>query len=408
MMHSDGESIVDQPADRRENFVPLHTVDLVEYLAQNATIDEQDEKQFRKIAALILALLHHLYRQRHEQLTYIYAPLDPDCDRMLRSVPTDEKREQLIAELFEQTEDALHRANYHKLGEEDIRQAIDAASQWGVRMRVNFALLQRLDVYARGFVIGKRKYRNWRNWFRLETVDVQLYQRILIVFHTSPELASSQFDSRRVYLRLFKNVPRQDIDMMLPATGIQMSWIDHSKIVVPSLYAVGITLYRFLRNVFLLAFFGVFKTVGLIVLVVFAIGFGIKSMFTYRTNTKRRYLLNMAQSLYYQSLDNNAGVLFRLLEDGEQQEACEAILAYFVTAILPQKSGPLSLQEIDDACEQVLLDATGLRVDFDVENTVHNLMHLGILHADADGWSALPPDQALRKLDATWDNWFNV
>ena len=57
-------------------------------------------------------------------------------------------------------------------------------------------------------------------------------------------------------------------------------------------------------------------------------------MLTYRTNTKRRYMLNMTQSLYYQNLDNNAGVLLRLLEEGEQQEACEAILAYFATTFL--------------------------------------------------------------------------
>ena len=195
--------------------------------------------------------------------------------------------------------------------------------------------------------------------------------------------------------------------MMLPATGIQMTWLDHSKIVVPSLYAVAITLWRFLRNVVLLAFFGVFKTIGLILLVLFAVGFGIKSMFTYRTNTRRRYMLNMTQNLYYQNLDNNAGVLLRLLEEGEQQEACEAILAYFVAAVMMPNREARSLEQIDEECETILLDATGLDVDFDVESTARNLVRLGIFEMRGDRWVALPMLDAKRRLDETWDNWFS-
>lgn len=407
MPHLDGDTIVDQPEGRRENYVPLHTMDVVDFLAQHPQLSSDEVSRFREVASLILSLLHHLYRQHHEQLLYTYAPLDPDRDRLLRSVPTTKKRDQLATELFRLTAEALLRANYHKLNDEDIQHALEAASRWGVRMRVDFDSLDQLDVYARGYVIGQREYRNWRNWFRLETVRVPLFQRIVVIFRISGESLSDQFDSRRIYLRMFKNVPQEDVDMMLPATGIHMTWLDHSRIVVPSLYAAAITLWRFLRNVVLLALFGVFKTIALIVLVVFAIGFGVKSMFTYRSNTKRRYMLSMTQSLYYQNLDNNAGVLLRLLEEGEQQEACEAILAYFVTAVLLKNRAPATLDEIDDACEQILMEATGLNVDFDVESTAKVLAHLGILRAESSGWRALDIEPAFQQLDRTWDSWYS-
>ncbi len=274
-------------------------------------------------------------------------------------------------------------------------------------MRVNFAGLQKLEIYARGVVVGKRTIRPWRRCFRPQTVEVPLYQRLVVVFRTVDGRLAPQFDDRRVYLRMFKNVPQQDIDMMLPASGVKMTWLDHSKIVVPSLYAVAITLWRVLRNVVLLAFFGVFKTIGLVILVLFAIGFGLKSMFTYRTNTKRRYLLNMAQSLYYQSLDNNAGVLLRLLEEGEQQEACEAVLAYYALAIHLGGTRSYSLSEIGTACEQLLAEVCGLSIEFDVEATIRNLVHMGIVKTETDGWSALPLAQATAQLDRTWDSWFN-
>ncbi len=410
MVPLDGGIIVDQTVGGRESYVPLHTTDIVEYLSQHPSLAADQRSDFRELASLILSLLHHLYRQRHEHLTYIYAPLDPDRDRMLMTVPTAEHRDRLAGDLLKQLPDVLARANYHRLSREDIEQAIRAASRWGVRMRINLAALDHLEVYGRGSVVGQRSFRNWKKFFSSELVDVPLYQRVVVVFRTNAELKSPLFDPRRVYLRMFKNVPQQDVDMLLPAMGIQMSWLDHSRIVVPSLYAAAITLWRFLRNVLLLALVGVFKTVAMVLLGLFAIGFGIKSMLTYRTNTQRRYMLNMTQSLYYQNLDNNAGVLLRLLEEGEQQEACEAILAYFAANFLlpPATTGGAlpTLAQIDQACEQLLHEATQMQIDFDVEGTVRNLSHLGIMRAAGDGWHSVPLSDAVRTLDKTWDDWF--
>lgn len=398
-----------EPAHRRETFVPLHTTDLVEFLTQHPALNEQTQHDFRQVAALILSLLHHLYRQRHEQLTYAYAPLDPDRDTLLKSVPTAEHRDGLCDKVFSRLQDALNRANYRQLSLQDIQQAMQAASQWGVRMRVNFSALQRLEVYSRGSVVGQRPYRNWRKLFRKELVEVPLHQRLVVVFRTlDGHPSAEQFDSRKVYLRMFKNVPQQDVDMMLPATGFRISLFDQSRIVLPSIYAVGITLWKLLRYVVMLTLLGVFKTVALAVLILVAIGFGVKSMFTYTLNTRRRYLLSMAQSLYYQNLDNNAGVMLRLLEDGEQQEACEGILAYFVMAVLMSDKEVLSLKEVDAECESIVLEATGISIDFDIEDAARDLIHLGIIRVEGDGWRALDLKAALKQLDHTWDNWFNA
>ncbi len=396
-------------ADVREAFVPLHSSDLVEFLAQHPALNQLQQQQFRQLASLILSLIHHLYRQRHEQLTYAYAPLDPDRDTILMSVPTSEHRDRLVDEVFKRLADALHRANYRRLSQEDIQLALQAASQWGVRMRVNFDALARLEVYSRGEMIGKQSRRAWRKLLRQEVVDVPLHQRLVVIFRTHDGHKSEErFDSRKVYLRMFKNVPQQDVDMMLPATGIHMTWLDRSRIVLPSMYAAAMTLWRVLRNVLLLTLVGLFKTVALILIVLFAIGFGIKSMFTYSVNTRRRYLLSMTQSLYYQSLDNNAGVIFRLLEDGEQQEACEALLAYFVTAVLLADRPTVNMEDIRQQCEMILLEATHARVEFDIEDASRDLVHLGLLKMNREQWTALSLEDAVKQLDATWDNWFSI
>ncbi|MEZ6074898.1 MAG: hypothetical protein R3C56_04240 [Pirellulaceae bacterium] len=72
-----------------------------------------------------------------------------------------------------------------------------AASRWGVRMRINFAALDHLEVYGRGNVIGQRMIRNWKNFLRVESISSHLcIQRVVVVFRTNAKLKSPQFDSR--------------------------------------------------------------------------------------------------------------------------------------------------------------------------------------------------------------------
>jgi hypothetical protein len=402
--HYDPNGQLRWDTETQEDYVPLHTTDLVEFLAQHPALEPHTVGTFRRVASLILAIEHHLYRQRHEQLLYAYAPLDPDLDRMLATVPTPNQRDDLIDETRQRIQSVLERANYRRLSKEEVECTLEAASDWGVRMRVNFELQEWMDVYTRGLVVGTRRQRSWRKFYRFETWEVPLYQRLVVVFRARED-HPQKFDTQRVYLRMFKNVPRQDIDMMLPGAGVQMSWIDHSKIVLPSVYTAGMTMWRILKYFFMLAFLGVFKTIGIVIITILAAGYGIKSLLTFRVNTQRRYLLNMTQSLYYQSLGNNIGVLLRVLEEGEQQESCESILAYFVA--LQNGFRPMSLEQINATCRDLIQQASGINTDFDTESTVKNLVQLGLVRYQQDGWVALPLHEAIQQLDQLWDNWFN-
>ena len=99
MLYFDHERLLKWPADSQEHFMPLHACDLVEFLVQHPGLDEQFSQRFRQFANLILSMQHHLYRQQHSQMLYGYAPLDPDLDRMLASVPTDSQRVRLASQL---------------------------------------------------------------------------------------------------------------------------------------------------------------------------------------------------------------------------------------------------------------------------------------------------------------------
>ena len=53
------------------------------------------------------------------------------------------------------------------------------------------------------------------------------------------------------------------------------------------------------------------------------VGYSYKSWATYKS-TKEKYSLNLTQSLYYQNLDNNAGVLTHLMDEAEEQGRLKA------------------------------------------------------------------------------------
>ncbi len=104
--------------------------------------------------------------------------------------------------------------------------------------------------------------------------------------------------------------------------------------------------------------------------------------------------------------------MLRLLEEGEQQEACEAVLSYFAAAVLLQNESsleiaPVSLSPVDAVCEQIIFEATGVHVDFDVHGAIEDLVHLGLIHAHGDQWRAVTLSEANRILNETWDKWFN-
>ncbi len=247
-----------QATERRETYVPMHTTDLVEFLAQHPALADEEVAEFRNLASLILALLHHVYRQRHEQLTYLYAPLDPDRDTLLLSVPISDQRERAFAELFQRLDDVLSRANYRRLHTHEIELAMNAASHWGVRMRVDYDKLQRIEVYARGNSIGQKPFRHWKRLFRQQMSDVRMYQRLVVIFRTEAS-DDSRFDSRRLYLRMFKNIPQDDVEMVMPAARLRMTLWDHSSIVLPTLYTIVSTGWKMLRYVVLLTLIGCSK-----------------------------------------------------------------------------------------------------------------------------------------------------
>jgi hypothetical protein len=231
-------------------------------------------------------------------------------------------------------------------------------------------------------------------------VDVPTYQRLVLILKFRPhhKRLPHNVDTQDVYLKLFKDIPKMDLEMLLPGARLQMSGLTRLKMGGSLLSGLAFILYKVITEVFLVAgAFGVGVLWGPIAAL---LGYGYKQYYGY-TTTKQSYSLHLTQSLYYQNLDNNAGVLYHLLDEAEEQECREAILAYFFLWRRAEPAG-WTAAELDDQVEQALERIAKIHVDFEIDDALAKLETLGILTRTSGRYRAVPLEQALQQLEAQW------
>jgi hypothetical protein len=407
-----------------EAFIPVRVADLVDVLchetgpALDHPLAEADQASFRRFADAVAEHVHHDYLRRLKRLKADYDPFDPDCDLLALSPdPIDSK--QKLDDLFDQFARLLQQANYRRLSREELEETMRGASQWGVDMRVEWEAFDKLDVYVRGLTTGTRVVRNWKTLFRKREVQVPVFSRVVLMLKQREHKALGKgADTQNVFLKLFKDIPRQDVEMLLPATRIRFGLVDKLRLSGTGLGMFGFVLFR-LASLFgpLLkvgamlttgAFFSeIFGEQGLVMLLAVYAPLALVGGYAYKTyasyaTTRQTYQLQLSKSLYYQNLDNNAGVLYRLLDSAEEQVTRELLLAYFFLWRYAGERG-WTANELDERIHGHLSARLGVQVDFDICEAVAKLERAGVVERAGDLLRAVPVGEATAKVDEAWN-----
>ena len=395
----------DQSAEPLEHFIPLRKSDLVRMLANDPALELHEREPFIHFCRLVEATLHHEFHQHLDELKDAYAPFDPDADPKPREVLTLEQREGHALRLFDRFEELLRKANFRKLSPDELQYSLNTHNESGVEVQANLAIFDRLEIYIRGDVIGKKAFRNWSRFGRLQEVKICTYQRLALMFRLKPGMASNQpIDPSAVVLKLFKNIPKSDIEMLLPGTQVRMTLVDQGKIWLPTLSGIGITLFKIMQGAAAVAFASVHGAIAFLALLSGVFGYGLRSFYGY-LNTRDRYHLNLTRSLYFQNLDSNAGVIHRLLDEAEEQEFREVVLAWW----LLRQSGfaAVTSEQLDRAAEAWLQEKLGVAVHFEVSDALAKLQRLGLCRElPGNKYRAVDLEASLAALDRAWDAQF--
>lgn len=398
--------LLDQGGEFKEHFIPIRRAALVEELCSELDSPEQIHL-FRQWCRLIEATFHYDFQQEMRTLKNAYAPFDPDADTQLQPVLTREEKEQRLDILVDRCKWLMRRANFKQLSADDIHEALQGASAWGLDLDVDFTVFDRLEIFARGETTVQRKLRRLTTLFREKEVTVPVFQRLLVLLRLRRHKRLPKYvDTEHVYIKFFKDIPRMDLEMLLPGTRPRMRMLDRVKIGVPTVAGLGLTFGKFgLSGMLALLASPLHNTLAFLTLAGGTVGYGIRSFYGY-LQTKQRYQLTLTESLYFQNLDNNLGVLCRLVDEAEEQECREAFLAYFHLWRYAGQEG-WTLQRLDEAVESYLLRRIGRRIDFEVNDALQKLIRLSIVRPlPGHRYRALGIKAALKELDRAWDNIF--
>lgn len=386
-------------------FIPLSRHDLLELVvtdagpARDAPLSAEDKLRLIDLGRRLARRFHADSFAVREQLKEAYAPFDPDSELKALRSPGDDRREALARQLFDRLEKLLLRANYRRLTHDQLLEAQLIAGDLGIDLSIDLTAFRHIDVFVRGELFARRVRRPIRSLFRAETFTVEIYPRVVLIFQQQPHpRLPKDADFRNVYLKLFRDIPKMDLEMLIPGAKLRMSTTERGKLGASVASGVGTFLWPFVKPLLGIAKFAAMTTFGWLALAGGLFGVAYRQYSGYQF-TVRSYHLRLAQRLYFQNLDNNAGVIFRLIDAAVEQEWREAMLGYYYLWHFAGADG-WTAERLDDYVELDLERRAGVAVDFDIHDALAKLTRLGFVTRNGPRYVAVPIDEALARLPA--------
>ena len=415
-------------ADEPERFIPVSKKMLIDDLMETGMLAEPDRKLFRRFSSLFSALLHHRYHRDLEQLKEAYRPFSPDPETVASRTGFRPDLDAFQKQFIGHVEKIFNDANYERLAPDEINKALKERSPYGLTLYVDLNDFDELLLCYRGLAVRSDLRRTWKKlYFGKERIETPIYKRLALVLKLKSESrlaleyrkelgidekAASRrarrkrlrsavaMDGDAIYLKLFKDIPRSDLEMLFPTTRVRMNLFDKIKIGITGGGGIIFGLIKVLAALLATTTALTFGTLGILVGFFGMMGRQVVRVFNLRT----KYMVKLSQNLYMHSLDNNAGVFTHLIVVAEEEEWKEAILAYFFLGFESERE--YDLQGLDRRIEQHIRDLYGVRVNFEIQDALKELRERGILIEEGNQLRVLPLEESCRRLDREWDSIF--
>ena len=291
-------------------------------------------------------------------------------------------------------------------------------------LHVDLHAFEELLLFYRGASTKREQRRRWHKFFLKEEFEIPIFQRLFVLFKLKPfeirvrEVMQAKKLSRKeaeraikrtrsglppevhqdnIYMKLFKKIPRSDLEMIFPNTKVHFRLFDKLRLGATAGGGLGIGAFGAAGKIALLATNPIAAAGALFGLG----GIAIRQAFAFM-NQKQRYMVVMAQNLYFHSMADNRGVMLKLAARAAEEDVKEEMLLYSVLAKEPARRQ--DLPEIDVAIEQYLSTSFGVSVNFDIPDALERLIADGLVTERSDGtlYTLSPRDAALH-IDRKWD-----
>jgi len=404
--------------DVLERFIPISLDRLISDLLTAELLSAEKHKAFKQFCSTYRSLFHAQSHAHLQDLKQLYLPFNPDRDTLIN--PQDSTGKQLT-HLKEKLYTILEDANYEQISEDDLNEALNKISPYGVQVSVDFEDFSEVALFYRGSAIQQKLYRNWKklSW-KKQPIDILIYRRLFVLLQPknrqkwiehfinnkkmSVQKAEKKADEALkvfgisndndvVYLKLFKDIPREDLEMQFPNTRIQMRLFDKIKLAVTG---GGGTAGGIMATIGKLS--ATIDPISALVAIGGLLGLlwrQISKIFSQRA----KYSATLTKNLYFYSLDNNMGALTYLADTAEAEECKEAILAYFFLLI----GGETSRVNLDQRIENYIHEKYAIPMDFEIDDGLEKLQKAALLSRSDQLINAIPLAEANSRLRQQWD-----
>jgi hypothetical protein len=411
-------------AGGREKFLPVTRHALLDRLTAPKQWPEGAAPQARRFFRYLDYWRRHSYATRLLDLEQTYEPFSPDSDLLKTRVFSAEERAVMQKRLVQQMAELLEQGNFTRVDPANVHFILTKDSAYGLDLQVDLNAFEECLIYYRGATTISEHRRDIKKGFmRWKEVKIPVFQRLCLLFKLKPfdvrvrevmyERKIERKEAERfvrhargllpvtvtsdyIYIKLFKNMPRSDVEMIFPNTKVRFRLFDKVKFGVTAGGGLGA---------------GVFGTVGKVAVAsnpytlaaaVAGLGGIALRQATNFLNQRTRYMVVLAQNLYFHAMADNRGVMTLLADRAAEEDIKEEMLLYGVLAKEPVNIR--DLRQVDEAIEGYLKETFGIDVDFDVADALGRLKAEGVVTELPDGTlETMPPHEAALHIDKLWD-----
>ncbi len=411
-----------------EAFIPVSRFEIAETLVARGAWGTVPPDNVRRLFRYLAAWRHVVYKERLDELEQTYLPFSSETDLLRVGNFTDDQRTDYRHRFIKGLRRLLKQANYIEVSRVEMNELMNRGSQYKLDLKVDLADFEECILYRRGTDFRVEQQRSpWTLYLVERTVRFPIYQRLCVLLKLWPEeeriaqlMAERKIprwratrvvrksrstlpkgiESGMIYIKLFKDIPHADLEMLFPNTQVRLSKLDKLRIGGSAASGVGIGLFGLITKVLAAAVFSPYALiVGL-----FGLGTIMFRQIMGFFNQRTQYMKVLAQNLYFHSLADNRSAFTLLANRAEEEDVKEEMLLY--TVLATEKIHRHEIADVRTYLSSWLRQNYEVDVDFDAEDALSRLMRDGIVREELDGLlTTLAPDAALAHYDTMWDGY---
>lgn len=424
--------LMDASESGNSAFIPVARDDVIGELASEKFWTNPNERSsVISVLKLIGLLRQHQSAETLNGLVDLYDPFNPDDETINLVEATEMERMEKRRVFNEKMKELVTSANFHEIGSDEMDDIFEKASPDGVHVEVDFEEYELCLMYYRGEARIQKKKRDIRKLFLKHiTFEVDIYKRLFVAVKFKPEeqryaeLKQQGLDDKaarkkvkknrkmlppacssdHIYVKIFKNIPKYDVEMLFPNLRVKMKYRDKLQLGGSALFGTLTWVIGTGTKYLLAAAIAPIYLAGAFVTGIGGIMYAqIRNIFV----TRDRYRMQLAQSLYFQNIANNQAALALMVDEAEEEDIKEEALLYVYLCQSPIHEE--QLENLRIRINAFLLQNFKINTNFDLHDALDRLMARGLVRRSSSGelW-VMSPHEAVPFLQTAWSRLASV